>query len=102
MKNIAVARRYAKALFELASQNKTVDDVVQAMSNLNGAMETTPTLGKTLFNPLVKPEEKQAIVGKITSNKLVLKFIELLARRKRLVELPGIYEELRALSDRAN
>ncbi len=99
MKNISVARRYARALYQLANQTHTSDDVLRGLSNIAHAVQETPALDRFLNNPLVKLEEKQELVGKITTNKLILKFIFLLGRRKRLDLLTLIYKEFQALSD---
>lgn len=99
MKNVVVARRYAKALYELAQQNKEIDDVLRGFGNLVLTYKTLPDLERFMQNPLHKPEQKSDVVKTITSNKLVLKLIELLARRKRLDLLLTVYDELLSLSD---
>jgi F-type H+-transporting ATPase subunit delta len=99
MKNLTVARRYASAFYQLARETKTTKDVLQGMSNLCSAIKSTPKLDEILKNPLVKPEEKANVVKTITSNKLILKFVTLLARRKRMDLIPLVYDELVALSD---
>lgn len=99
MRNLVVARRYAKALYELANETKTVDDVLLGMSNLSVALKTVPLLNRVLVNPLINLEEKEAIVKGITSNKLILKFISLLGKRKRLDLLEAVQQELSSLSD---
>jgi F-type H+-transporting ATPase subunit delta len=101
MKNMSVARRYARALYQLAEQSKSTDDVRRAFINIAHAISEMPSFERFLNNPLVKPEDKQDLVGKITSNKLILKFIYLLAKRKRLDLLPLIDGEVRSLCDAA-
>src|SRR5262245_42016946 len=101
MKNMSIARRYARAIFQLASENKSVDDVRRGFTNLAHAISDTAGLEKFLNNPIVKPDEKQELVSKITSNKLILKTVYLLAKRKRLHLLPLIDAEIRRLSDEA-
>jgi F-type H+-transporting ATPase subunit delta len=99
MRNITVAKRYARALYELAQENRTVDDVLRGMDNVVTALKTAPELGKALENPLIKPAEKSALVKTITSNKLILKCVELLAHRKRLDLFMEIAHQLSLLSD---
>lgn len=99
MRNLMVARRYAKALFELANETKTIDDVLMGMSNIALALKMTPSFNKVLVNPLITVEEKEALVKSITSNKLILKFISLLGKRKRLDLLAAVHEELIQLTD---
>jgi F-type H+-transporting ATPase subunit delta len=102
MKNITVARRYARALYELAQSSKTMDDVSTGMSNVVTSVKSSPELGKLLVNPLVKPEEKVALIKIVTSNKLILKLVELLARRKRLDLMMLLHDEFQHLFDRDN
>lgn len=99
MRNLNVARRYAKALFEFAVQTKTLDDVLLGMQNIATALKDEPRLGKLLFNPVLTPEEKQKLIKCITSNKLILKFVMLLTKRKRLDLFNDVYEHLLFLSD---
>jgi len=101
MRSVVVTRRYARALYELAQETNSVDDVLIGLSNLNSCLKTTPELGRALFNPLIKPGQKQALVKTITSNKLILKFIYLLAKRKRLRLIQDVYEHYSGLVDQA-
>jgi len=101
MRNLTVARRYAKALYQLALENKSVDDVIQGMNNICVAMKTTDELKRSLFHPLIPPPKKQQLLKAVTSNPLILKFAGLLARRKRLDLLPWVYQELLSLGDQA-
>lgn len=102
MKNMAVAKRYAKALFQLATETGTLDDVLQGMSNLRTAIDTTPDLKRLLLNPIVKVELKKKLVSSVTSNKTILRFTELLAKRKRLDIIGTVFHELQAMSDDVN
>ena len=98
----SVERRYARALYELASEAKVVDDVLQGLSNLNLAFGTVPELRSVLLNPLVPEADKQHLIKTVTSNKLVLRFAQLLTERKRLDLLPGIFEQFSQLVDAAH
>jgi F-type H+-transporting ATPase subunit delta len=99
MKNLTVARRYAKALFEIAGETRTLDDVLRGMTNLRHALREAADLRAVLLNPMVRPEDKQKLVSTVTSNKLILKFVELLARRKRLDLLDTVQDLLEGMSD---
>lgn len=101
MKNLSVARRYARALYQLADSRKETSDVQQGLSNLTHALNETPSFVRFLANPIVKPEDKQALVEKITSNKLILRFVYLLAKRKRMDLIPVIHDAFRSLCDEA-
>lgn len=99
MRNVTVARRYARALYQVAVETRTLDDVLHAMTNLTHAYAMTPELKRLLLNPLVKLDLKQKLVKSVTSNKLALRFAALLSRRKRMDLLPVIQEQLVALAD---
>ena len=101
MKNLTIARRYAKALFQLANETSTLDDVLRALSNVCMAVQQEPQLKAVLFNPLVAPFDKQKLIKTITSNKLVVRFAGLLADRKRMDMLADINAILIALTDAA-
>lgn len=101
MKDLLVAKRYAKALYEVAVEAKEVDGVQQGLSNICLALESSLDMAKVFFNPLLRAEDKENLVKKITSNKLVVRFVGLLAVRKRLKFLPAIYEEFREMADQA-
>jgi F-type H+-transporting ATPase subunit delta len=99
MKNLTVARRYARALFELAQETKSLDDVLRAMSNIRHALSAAADLRPLLVSPMVRPEDKRKLVGAVTSNKLVLRFIDLLARRKRLDLIETVHDLLIEMGD---
>ena len=99
MKNLSIARRYARALFELAGENKSLDDVLLGMSNLRHALTTAPDLRPLLVNPMVRPEDKRKLILAVTSNPLILKIVELLARRKRIGLLEVVHDMLLEMSD---
>jgi F-type H+-transporting ATPase subunit delta len=99
MRNITVAKRYARALYELAQETRSVDDVLRGMGNVVTELKNVPAFAKALQNPLIKPSEKADLVKTITSNKLILKCVELLAHRKRLGLFADIAEQLSHLSD---
>jgi F-type H+-transporting ATPase subunit delta len=102
MKNVTVARRYARALYELAVETHQLSDVRQGLSNIALAMKDSPSVEKIFLNPLVKPNEKEALFKAVTSNKLILKFAGLLSKRKRLDLIPLINEQVGALADEAD
>jgi F-type H+-transporting ATPase subunit delta len=101
MKDVSVARRYARALFELANEEKVLDDVLQGLSNIRTALNTEPRLWPLLRNPMVTPTEKVNLLGAVTSNKLVLKFIELISDRKRIDILETVHDVMLEMSDAA-
>ncbi len=102
MRNVTVARRYARALYQLSLETKSLDDVLQGMNNVAFAFQSSADFKRMLLNPLVKIDVKQKLIAAVTSNKLVLKFTELLARRKRMELLEAIHEQFASLGDEAH
>jgi len=99
MKQRSVARRYAKALYQLATETNSLDDVLLGISNIAHALKASAELQHIFLNPLLDPADKEKLIKNISSNKLILKFTALLAKRKRLNLLWDIHEHLLNLSD---
>src|SRR5687768_1311768 len=65
---MAVAHRmYARALYEAARDQGTVDVVRSELSGLAGAMEATPELEAFLTNPQLDPGAKASVLDEVTS-----------------------------------
>ena len=100
-----LAGRYALALFELAEEQKAVDAVSADLASLRRAMETSADLKRLVKSPVFSAEDHakalKAILEKMGANALTIKFLLLLASKRRLSPLPGIiksYESLVAKS----
>jgi F-type H+-transporting ATPase subunit delta len=98
-----VARRYAKALLELGVEEGTLDKLVDEMTTLAQAWETSAELRNAVENPMVPIEMKKAVVGELaaqigatatTRNTLLL-----LVDRRRMKTLPHLAAYLRELGD---
>ncbi|MCB4756327.1 MAG: ATP synthase F1 subunit delta [Elusimicrobia bacterium] len=99
MKDGTTARRYAKALYQLATETKGVEDLLQSLGNILDALKKSTDLQKALRNPLIPAADKEAVIKIITSNKLALRLVRLLARRRRLELFELIFEQLQIFSD---
>ena len=100
-----LAGRYAAALFELAGDQKAVDAVRADLASLRKAMESSADLKRLVKSPVFSAEDHAkvllAILEKMGANALTLKFLLLLASKRRLSPLAGIiksYESLVAKS----
>lgn len=93
MKQILLARRYAKALFELAILEKTSDAVHADMEIIAAVMDENRELRRVMSNPLITPSKKLSIMqhlfGKHISA-LSLKFFAVLIRKGREQQIPEI------------
>ena len=98
-----VARRYAKALFEIGHESQNLSTLVDQVSTVAQAYEASEELQKALDNPLVAPEAKKAILTEVADRSGVAPMVKhtllLLNDRRRLHALPAIAQLLREMSD---
>jgi F-type H+-transporting ATPase subunit delta len=103
MRTSAAARRYARALFELAREEHRVSDVRRELERVTGAIDESAELSDALFTPLHPVEQrKQVLAAVATSLELsttMKHFQSLLIDRRRLVDFPAIAEEFARLAD---
>ncbi len=98
-----VARRYAKALLELGVESNSLDRLVEELSTVSAAWETSPELRNAIENPLVGIAMKKAVIAELaeqigatatTKNALLL-----LVERRRTQALPDIARYVREMAD---
>jgi F-type H+-transporting ATPase subunit delta len=99
----SIARRYAKALFELGVAEGSYERFEQELGDLARAYAASPELRIALENPVVKPSEKRAILAAILArlapSPSVQRFAQLLLGRGRITLLGGIARAYRDLAD---
>lgn len=91
-----VSKRYAKALFSLASEEKKLDKVADDLLDIKNLIEKNDQFRAFLLNPLVSSSKQLEVVkslfdGKI--NQLSLNFLFLLSEKKRLGLLAEILQK---------
>ena len=98
----AVARRYAKALLNLA-RSEDRERVGQELERALRTLEAHPALQEPLTRPWIKESDKRAILTAVVERDgvlpLVRNFLGLLAEKNRVGILPGIVKIYRALLD---
>jgi len=93
MKNSRLAARYAKALYEVADSMQQVDVV---FNNMNDILEITTShkdVAAILANPLIRNDKKIKILDTLLEDKvsnIVIKFINLIIKKNREINLPEI------------
>ena len=95
MKHSKAAKRYVKAVFELARSQNQLDDLAKDMQTAAQIFNDHPELVKFLANPLVNHSGKTEAAHKIFAkgfSALFGRLIDLLASRKRLEILPDVAE----------
>ncbi len=100
----AVARRYAKAIFEIGVETDTLATLVGEVSALAEAYEKGPELSRAMDNPLVPHAAKKAILADVAAGtgvgEVARHALLLLGDRRRLHALPGIAQVLREMADK--
>lgn len=102
----AVSRRYAKALFSLAKEKGVLEPTADELARL-GHVAAHPALAPVLKSPLLSPVRRSAfartLIDDLKLSDLLARFVQLLADRQRLAELPGIADFfLKLLDDEKN
>jgi len=101
---MAVAHRtYARALYEAAQAQGSVDAARDQLAELATALEQTPELESFLANPQLDPTAKGEILDEITTGaaKVVRNFVRVVAAKGRAGQLRQIAEEFETIVDRA-
>ncbi|GGK25781.1 F0F1 ATP synthase subunit delta [Caldalkalibacillus thermarum] len=89
----AVAKRYAKALFEVAKEREELDKIEQDLQYTDQVLRENPDLVRFLTHPLVKKETKKELIGTVFADQLsptTLSLLRLLVDRERENELSAI------------
>jgi F-type H+-transporting ATPase subunit delta len=99
----SIARRYAKAIFELAVESNAIDAVAADLSLICEIFECTPELADRLTSPLLDRSQKLALTEKLLDaarlNETVANALRLLAERHRLDLFSDIVESFSRLVD---
>ncbi|GAB6062648.1 F0F1 ATP synthase subunit delta [Deferrisoma palaeochoriense] len=100
-----IARRYAKALFELARDAGRAEEVGRELREIYELLSTNPELRATLLTPVlprrVKAEVLAALLERLGPSDLVANFLRVLLEARKLPVLSDILEAYEALADEA-
>lgn len=96
-----LARRYARALLDVAQEQGAPEDVARELAEAIRAIDGNHELRTVLYHPAIRGEKKKAIVAAIWTQGLLARLLALLAERERLALLPAVAEEFeRAWNER--
>ena len=93
MKEISVAYKYARALFEASEEEGSLDRVGLDLAGLGKLEETDPAYLRFLVSPRVLTEHKVEFLRAVFGSRvapMTLHFLELLIKKKRINILPDI------------
>lgn len=97
-----VSGRYAKALFDLAKEARSIDAVAADLGELSAALAQSDALSRLIASPVLsRAQAAQAIAGVARTlglGDLVSRFLGVLARNRRLADLPGAIQGFTALA----
>jgi F-type H+-transporting ATPase subunit delta len=99
----AVARRYAKALYELANEEGRVEEAGQALSQFAEAVASAEegALTPGLLDREARRKFGAALAAPVGADTTLGKFVRLVAERDRIATLPAIYDCFVRIGDRA-
>ena len=99
----SIARRYAKALFDLAVEAGKVEPWSQALVALKKAVDSSTELRDLLQNPVYTKEQRQGLAAQLAKvlslDPHPAALLSLLAERNRLAYLAGIADTFGRLAD---
>ena len=101
MINRSVARRYARALLELAESDPT--GMAEKLSAFAELVESHRNLAQVLVNPVFSLEERGRVLTRVLKDlgwgPPLTRFLELLVERRRIGHLGAIAEEFMSMAD---
>jgi F-type H+-transporting ATPase subunit delta len=101
LKNPAIARNYAEALFSVAEASKRTEEYAGLIDALAGVLESSPEIRSTLMSPRVPKGTKVALMGDALrdAGPEFVRFIQAVVRRGRQGYMGDIAREYSALVD---
>ena len=103
MKNLAIARRYAKALLLIGKEDGQTEQYRQELENIAQLMEQEKQLADTIANPLYKHGERkqvlQKVIEKANVSKVMFAFLLLLFEKGRIGFIGSINDFYQMMAD---
>lgn len=97
----SLARRYAKAVFEIGAAQGNLEKLGSDLRTLGKAMKDSPELAPTLASPAIRRGDRRNILagllGAIQAHAMTSNLVNLLLDGERLSSLPAISRELDAM-----
>jgi len=103
VKNQVIAKRYSRALFNLAREEKAIEQFASELDGFSQVLKDLPELGNALRNPLYPETVKKTLFQKVASqmdlSPVVKSFLTLLVEKGRIQHLPEIADYYHRLMD---
>lgn len=104
MLNLQLARKYSKAIFEIAQEEKKLEAYGKELETVRKELFNSDEVRSFFRNPQVQPEAKKELLKKCFKGELsetVYHFLLLLVDKRRIGIFEAIEEDFRALSNQA-
>jgi len=98
----SIARRYARALFDLAVEEGRFEETGKELAAIRAGLESDPTLDAALRSPSTREQRQglaEALIAALKPSVSLANTLRLLADRGRLAELPTIEAVYRTFAD---
>jgi F-type H+-transporting ATPase subunit delta len=103
VKNLVIAKRYAKALFNLALEGGQVEQYCQELDGFAGLLKDVPSVADAIQNPLYPEATRKSIFAAVAEKAgltpIIRSYISLLLEKGRVQHLPEIAEYYHRLMD---
>ena len=103
MKNLIIAKRYSKALFNLAEEEQAIERYGSELDGFNAVLKEFPDLGNALRNPLCPEGTKKSLFRSVASSlelsPVMTSFLNLLIEKGRIQHMPDIGDYYHKLID---
>ncbi len=103
MINSGIAKRYARAFFDIAGEDKLYEKYYEELSGFARIVQDDKNLKEFLANPVFDQAEKkavvEAIIQKVKMSDMTANFLKLLVDKKRIGMLAEITDHYRELMD---
>ena len=103
MSNEAIARRYARAVFEIGQETRSLDTLTREIQDFAGVYSGNAELRDVLSSPLVAADARDAILKDLSAalklSETAERTIRLLSMKGRLPILPDLARQLARLTD---
>jgi F-type H+-transporting ATPase subunit delta len=103
VKNLVIAKRYAKALFNIAREDKAVVQYGEGLAGFMGTLRQFPELSDSISNPFYPEDARkkvfESIAAKLEMNAIVKQFMDLLIEKGRIDSLGDICDYYHKLVD---
>ncbi|MCO5064404.1 MAG: F0F1 ATP synthase subunit delta [Rhizobiaceae bacterium] len=101
----AVAERYARSLFDLASESKAVAKVEGELASFEKMLASSPDLDRLIKSPVFSADEQFKAIGAVADKAkiggLTGNFLRVVARNRRLFAIPGMIAAYRRIAAEA-